>query len=291
MARNFEKLEENPFFAAAEQVQDSADRLDSAFRAWTRAKTLPPEDAHVTTFYGDVKKGPDVLEFYRRELATTFGIAAGQLAELEKDISCLPEAREDEDRFDDDFSKRHTEFISAISNQINSLKSTLSTSTDLRDTDILLSGGRGCLKQAEIDEFALFLSGGGAGFSSASNIQSTGTSCSPTLYHSKGVGPDSTNCTIDGYAWISDVRSTDTPNCSGSNDKGRDPGSFIIAINDQNTSPLLKDCSGRGANLLPERASTKSEPSLTRQVISRATPALLYAALLLFLIIKSFYHE
>ncbi|MCO5571179.1 hypothetical protein L7F22_024913 [Adiantum nelumboides] len=156
MSRSLQCWEKDPFFSAAEQVQDSADRLESAFRAWIHAKSLSP-DAQA---FGSI-------DFCRRELRTAFGIAKWQLEEFEKEVSVLTL----EPHVDDNVPQRRQQFVEAISSQLSSIQNALVSSNDWKDRKIRLG-------QEESDELAHFLCG--SRMNAGDSAEDTSSSCSKT---------------------------------------------------------------------------------------------------------------
>ncbi|KAJ9567565.1 hypothetical protein OSB04_003531 [Centaurea solstitialis] len=136
MASHFERWEKDPFFAAAEEVQESADRMESTYRTLLHALKEP--SAWKT----------DEL---RRDLRTALGTAKWQLEEFERAV-------------EHDYSKsssnnaktRHGEFISAMENQISRVERCL-------DESAVATGKPPRpwvrLNEGESRELALFLSG------------------------------------------------------------------------------------------------------------------------------------
>ncbi|KAI5082113.1 hypothetical protein GOP47_0001856 [Adiantum capillus-veneris] len=162
MSRNLQCWEKDPFFSAAEQVQDSADRLESSLRAWLHAKSLCS---------GAQDNGS--IEFCRRELSTAFGIAKWQLEEFEKEVS-VPAL---EPHVEDDAPQRRQQFVEAISSQLSSIQSALLSSNDGKNWKILSSVSLG---QEESDDFTNFLCGsrlnaGGSAVDTSSSSSKTHT--------------------------------------------------------------------------------------------------------------------
>lgn len=146
MTRNFHRWEIDPFFSAAEQVQDSADRLESAYRTWlyTKSIALDAEDS-------------SSIEFRSRELSTALGTAKWQLEEFEKAVSSLAlDTQQQQQYAEDDTPERHKQFIVAIWNQITSIETSLLCSEDARDLKALPVVSLG---QEEKDDLELFLCG------------------------------------------------------------------------------------------------------------------------------------
>ncbi|KAD4888618.1 hypothetical protein E3N88_20691 [Mikania micrantha] len=136
MASHFEQWEKDPFFPAAEEVQESADRMESTHRTLIHALKEP----------SDWK-----TEELRRDLRTALGTAKWQLEEFERAVN-------------DSYSKsscndtktRHREFISAMENQISKVDKSLNEST-VAARKPPRSWVR--LDEGESKELALFLSG------------------------------------------------------------------------------------------------------------------------------------
>ncbi|XP_057721748.1 syntaxin-61-like [Arachis stenosperma] len=72
MTSNFDRWEKDPFFEAAEEVQESADRLESAYRTWIRSTK---DDCSV---WNSVE--------LRRDLNTALGTAKWQLDEFNRAV-------------------------------------------------------------------------------------------------------------------------------------------------------------------------------------------------------------
>eukprot|EP00250_Pteridium_aquilinum_P014378 c21951_g1_i1 orf=406-1677(+) len=140
MTRNFHRWEVDPFFSAAEEVQDSADRLESVYRTWI----------HVKSVTDDIS----AIEFHRRELSTALGTAKWQLEEFERAVSYV--IVDDNDRAGDDAPTRHKHFVDILQNQISSIETALSSSEDCRD---LQPHQVVKLGEKEKDDLELFLCG------------------------------------------------------------------------------------------------------------------------------------
>ncbi|XP_076955100.1 uncharacterized protein LOC143629815 [Bidens hawaiensis] len=139
MASHFEQWEKDPFFPAAEEVQESADRMESTYRTLIHAL-----------------KDPSVwkTEELRRDLRTALGTAKWQLEEFEKAVN-------------DSYSKlssndtktRHREFINAMESQISKVEKCLNESVTTQKPPRPWVR----LDEGESRELALFLSGEPAG--------------------------------------------------------------------------------------------------------------------------------
>ncbi|KAM7517008.1 hypothetical protein LguiA_006591 [Lonicera macranthoides] len=137
MATQFDRWEKDPFFSAAEEVQESADRMESTYRTWVHA----------------IKDSSSMWnpEELRRDLQTALGTTKWQLEEFERAVrSSYP------NRSIDDTKERHREFINAMESQISNVESSLHNSA--------ASAGKPPhpwvrLDEGESNELALFLSG------------------------------------------------------------------------------------------------------------------------------------
>ncbi|XP_028806933.1 uncharacterized protein LOC114761677 isoform X2 [Neltuma alba] len=137
MASSFDRWEKDPFFAAAEEVQESADRMESTYRTWTHAKD-------------DASNRWDSEEL-RRDLQTSLGTAKWQLEEFERAVSTsYGKSSSDEAR------NRHQDFIAAIQEKVRKVEQSLQESI-VSDGKALLPWVR--LNEGERNELALFLSG------------------------------------------------------------------------------------------------------------------------------------
>ncbi|XLS63303.1 hypothetical protein HN51_017531 [Arachis hypogaea] len=137
MTSNFDRWEKDPFFEAAEEVQESADRLESAYRTWIRSTK---DDSSVWN--------SDEL---RRDLNTALGTAKWQLDEFNRAVKSSYSRSSIEDT-----RNRHRDFVAAIDEKITKVEYSLYESDQ--------SGGEAPrpwahLDEGEQDELALFLSG------------------------------------------------------------------------------------------------------------------------------------
>lgn len=137
MASSFDRWEKDPFFSAAEEVQESADRMESTYRTWIHA-----------TKDTSSMWNPNEL---RRDLLTTLGTAKWQLEEFEREVR-LSYSR----NLGDDARTRHRDFITAIEEKIKKVEHALDETNPpgrkASQTWVILDEG-------EKDELALFLSG------------------------------------------------------------------------------------------------------------------------------------
>ncbi|XP_026397987.1 uncharacterized protein LOC113293619 [Papaver somniferum] len=137
MSSNFDRWEKDPFFSAAEEVQESADRMESAYRTWLHERKNPASVCD-----------PDEL---RRDLHTTHGTAKWQLDEFERAVRSSYV-----DSSAKDAKTRHGQFILAIGNQIETIENSLRESA-MAEGKATHSWVR--LDEGERDELAMFLSG------------------------------------------------------------------------------------------------------------------------------------
>lgn len=137
MASQFDRWEKDPFFSAAEEVQESADRMESTYRTWI----------HSMKDSGSLWNSDEL----RRDLRTALGTTKWQLEEFERAVSSSYT-----NNAADDAKDRHREFVVAIGSQISKVESSLNESA--------VSQGKPPnpwvrLDEGESDELALFLSG------------------------------------------------------------------------------------------------------------------------------------
>lgn len=137
MATNFDRWEKDPFFSAAEEVQESADRMESNYRTWIH----------------EAKADTDYLDEIRRDLQTALGTAKWQLEEFERAVRSSYVNNSSKEA-----ELRHTQFIDAITNQITTVENSLrETAVGEGKTGNALPWVR--LDEGERDELAQFLSG------------------------------------------------------------------------------------------------------------------------------------
>ncbi|OWM70807.1 hypothetical protein CDL15_Pgr014480 [Punica granatum] len=137
MASSFDRWEKDPFFSAAEEVQESADRMESTYRTWVHAKSDAAKEWN--------------LEELRRDLHTAVGTTKWQLEEFERAVrsSYVNDST-------DDAKDRHRDFIVAIEDQVTRVQKSLHESA--------VSEGKErpswvWLNEGESKELALFLTG------------------------------------------------------------------------------------------------------------------------------------
>uniref|UniRef100_A0A9I9CZK9 Syntaxin 6/10/61 N-terminal domain-containing protein n=1 Tax=Cucumis melo TaxID=3656 RepID=A0A9I9CZK9_CUCME len=141
MASSFDRWEKDSFFSAAEEVQESADRVESTYRTWVHAK----KDA--SSIWNCEELG--------RDLRTALGTTKWQLEEFERAVEASYVNNSNDDARD-----RHREFILAIGDQISK--------TQCSVQELSQSKGKSSrpwmqLDEGESEELAMFLSGPSAG--------------------------------------------------------------------------------------------------------------------------------
>uniref|UniRef100_A0A0C9S703 TSA: Wollemia nobilis Ref_Wollemi_Transcript_10097_1827 transcribed RNA sequence n=1 Tax=Wollemia nobilis TaxID=56998 RepID=A0A0C9S703_9CONI len=151
MTTNFVRWESDPFFSAAEDVQDSADRLESVYRRWMHARAAAGgSDQRVSEVIEASEGMGDSVGVVRREVQTALGTAKWQLDEFDRAVKSSYTGN------DGDASDRHKQFVVAIRNQILGIEKTLSDS-------ISEEGNKGLrwvqLDDQEKDDLASFLCG------------------------------------------------------------------------------------------------------------------------------------
>ncbi|XP_062078627.1 uncharacterized protein LOC133783105 [Humulus lupulus] len=137
VANSFDLWQKDAFFSAAEEVQESADIMESAYRTWVRERRERPEMEN--------------LDELCRELQTALGTAKWQLEEFERAVRLSYGHRSD-----DHSTARHSQFIAAIESQISRVEAALRES--------YIEQGKQPLRWVNLDEderddLAAFLSG------------------------------------------------------------------------------------------------------------------------------------
>lgn len=139
MASHLDRWERDPFFPAAEEVQESADRMESTYRTLIHASKEP------SVWDSDA---------LRRDLRTAIGTTKWQLEEFERAVVSSYDRNSKDDAKD-----RHRDFISAMENQISRVESSWN--------DSAVSTGKPPRPWVRLDEnermeLAQFLSGSAA---------------------------------------------------------------------------------------------------------------------------------
>ncbi|KAJ0963444.1 hypothetical protein J5N97_028566 [Dioscorea zingiberensis] len=141
MSTCFDRWEKDPFFSAAEEVQESADRMESVYRQWIHEMKRASDP---------ILSSPTCSAELQRELRTALGTAKWQLEEFERAVTSNDEACS----AGKDTRTRHSQFIVAIRSRISLVEKSLKeTSSEGNST---MSWVR--LDEGECDELALFLS-------------------------------------------------------------------------------------------------------------------------------------
>ncbi|KAL8096150.1 uncharacterized protein LOC141689965 [Apium graveolens] len=137
VASSFDLWQKDTFFTAAEEVQHSADIMESAYRNWARQR----------------REGLAAQELNElcREVQTAFGTAKWQLEEFEKAVKLSYG-----NRADDLTKDRHRQFVNAIENQIAHVEAELEKSYNEEGKQPLRWVN---LDEGECDDLAMFLSG------------------------------------------------------------------------------------------------------------------------------------
>ncbi|XP_039117010.1 uncharacterized protein LOC120252879 [Dioscorea cayenensis subsp. rotundata] len=141
MSTCFDLWEKDPFFSAAEEVQESTDRMESVYRQWIH-EVKHASDPNVSS--------PSCSAEVRRELRTTLGTAKWQLEEFEKAVTSYDEACS----AGKETRTRHSQFIVAIGSRISMVENALKEASF--EGNSTMSWVR--LDEGERDELALFLS-------------------------------------------------------------------------------------------------------------------------------------
>ncbi|GAV59584.1 Syntaxin-6_N domain-containing protein [Cephalotus follicularis] len=137
VANSFDLWQKDSFFCAAEEVQESADIMESAYRMWVRERRqgLQQED----------------LNKLSKELQTALGTAKWQLEEFERAVRMSHGyCRED------NATARHRQFVAAIEDQISRVEAALRETCSEEGKQPLRWV---TLDEEERDDLAMFLSG------------------------------------------------------------------------------------------------------------------------------------
>lgn len=141
MASGLALWEMDPLFAAAEDVQQSADRMESVYRNWLHIRALTEENAV------ELRSA----ELSHRELLTALDTAKWQLEEFKKAAMEALQVHSGEGA-----SKRHFSFIEAIWGQISTVENAVHESVDLKSSNSLDLVN---FSDDERNQLAMFLSG------------------------------------------------------------------------------------------------------------------------------------
>ncbi|CAK9169426.1 unnamed protein product [Ilex paraguariensis] len=137
VANCFDLWQKDTFFSAAEEVQESADIMESVYRKWVRERRegVAPEDLYELS----------------RELQTALGTAKWQLEEFERAVMLSYK-----NRGNDITTTRHRQFVVAIENQISRVGAALKESFEDEHKQPLRWV---TLDEEECDDLAAFLTG------------------------------------------------------------------------------------------------------------------------------------
>lgn len=138
MAMHFDRWEKDPYFSAAEEVQESADRMESTYRTWLHASK-------------DASSGWDVDEL-RRDLRTALGTTKWQLEEFDRAVRSSYKKGAQDEAID-----RHHQFVLAMEEKVSLVENSLQESAVSEGKTSTTQWMR--LDEGERDELALFLSG------------------------------------------------------------------------------------------------------------------------------------
>ncbi|XP_019442302.1 PREDICTED: uncharacterized protein LOC109347019 isoform X2 [Lupinus angustifolius] len=138
VANSFDLWLKDSFFSAAEEVQESADIMECAYRKWSREKRE--------------RSASGGLNELCRELQTALGTAKWQLGEFEKEVRLSYRHHGD-----DNTAARHRQFISAIRSQTFQVEEALRGSFTEEGKQPLRWVN---LNEEEREDLAAFLSGG-----------------------------------------------------------------------------------------------------------------------------------
>ncbi|KAJ7535995.1 hypothetical protein O6H91_12G053000 [Diphasiastrum complanatum] len=147
MASNFAQWEVDPFFPAAEEVQNSVDRMESAFRTWRHLKEIGGTTDGVST------------KICRRELITALDTAKWQVEEFEravesKQVHCI-----------EDTSLRHRLFVRAVRSQVLYAEKVLEDAAEQHESQAMCTHS----KPEDRDSLINFLSGSLSEFDACSH--------------------------------------------------------------------------------------------------------------------------
>ncbi|EYU20909.1 hypothetical protein ABFS82_11G025200 [Erythranthe guttata] len=137
VGNSFDLWQKDTFFPAAEEVQQSADIMESAYRTWLRARKEGSMPLH--------------LDELGRELQMALGTAKWQLEEFEKAVRLSYR-----NSGDDITITRHRQFLSVIEDQISRVEIALKEALDVEGKKPFRWVN---LDEEECDDLALFLSG------------------------------------------------------------------------------------------------------------------------------------
>uniref|UniRef100_A0A0D3BIH2 Syntaxin 6/10/61 N-terminal domain-containing protein n=1 Tax=Brassica oleracea var. oleracea TaxID=109376 RepID=A0A0D3BIH2_BRAOL len=133
MTTSLDRWEKDPFFAAAEEVQESADRMESAYRSWIKRGSSNVWDS-------------DQLH---RGLHAALGTTKWQLDEFQRAVKSSYD-----NRLNDETQDRHREFTFVMETQVAKIEKSLKEADDGKGTPRWVR-----LDEDDRNELALFLTG------------------------------------------------------------------------------------------------------------------------------------
>ncbi|KAJ0251733.1 hypothetical protein HA466_0126500 [Hirschfeldia incana] len=189
VANSFDLWQKDVFFSAAEEVQESADTMESAYRVWVKEKRQ-----------GRVTVESDQLCI---ELQAALSTAKWQLEEFERAVRLSHHGH----CRDDTTLTRHKQFVTAIENQIYRIQSALQ--------EALTENGKQPMRLVDLnkeerDDLAMFLSGSSSltseSFNSGStNLRDSSSSC--VIDIDEGGSPESAHDAVIRVQQAADKRS------------------------------------------------------------------------------------
>eukprot|EP00257_Ricinus_communis_P022609 XP_015582387.1 uncharacterized protein LOC8273518 [Ricinus communis] len=214
VANSFDLWQKDSFFSAAEEVQASADLMQSAYRMWVREKE---------------GSNPEDIDELFRELQTSLGTAKWQLEEFERAVRLSHGHRND-----DITASRHKQFVAAIESQISHVEAALREAYS-EDGKKPLQWVH--LNKEECDDLALFLSG------APQTPKSVKDDCNALRPCMKSPPMEKNYCTRKDADYILNAT------CSGSTSNERDVSDvtsckndeFIIDVEDRDISRMRDD--------------------------------------------------
>ncbi|XP_073004445.1 uncharacterized protein [Typha latifolia] len=132
---SFDQWQKDAFFSAAEEVQESADKMESVYRMWMRDRSNGV--------------GSEVFDELCRELHIALGTAKWQLEEFERAVKLSHEENKVT-------VIRRTQFVAAIRDQISHIEKVLDDSLIEEGKEAMFHWVK--LEEVERDELAAFLS-------------------------------------------------------------------------------------------------------------------------------------
>ncbi|KAL2895120.1 Syntaxin-61 [Bienertia sinuspersici] len=228
MAVHFDRWEKDPFFSAAEEVQESADRMESTYRTWVHALK---DTSHSWN-----------LDELRRDLRAALGTAKWQLEEFERAVKASYKNPVDEAK------DRHHQFILAMEEKVSVVENVLQD-TSASDDKIPTQWVR--LDEGEQDEFALFLAGPTVS-GDRLNIKIVDDGDEQANHHGRIEKPVASSSNNKSYALGKDVK---TPGHRRTASASAEIGSWDITVHEDK---FKRDSSNGWADLPPRRVPSYS---------------------------------